>query len=77
MDWKKIPAAAKDWAGGVHPKTLYTAIHAGELKVARIGPAGRNMLTCEPWVDAWLEASAKKKPRGQGADVPTRLHPVA
>jgi hypothetical protein len=56
--WLKIPEAAKEWAGGCNPKTLYAAARTGRLKVARIG-AGRNMLVCEQFVDEWLKGSAK------------------
>jgi hypothetical protein len=55
--WKKADAAAQDWCGGIHPKRLYEAVKAKELKAARIG-AGRNLLFCEQWCDAWLLASA-------------------
>jgi len=57
MVWKKISDAARDWAGDVHPKILYYAIRQNRLQVARIG-AGRNMLTCEKWIDEWLQTSA-------------------
>ena len=62
-EWKKVRDAAKAWAGNSHPKTLYAAIRAGELKAARIG-AGRNFLVCEAFVDDWLQASATKKRPG-------------
>lgn len=57
MVWKKAGEAAKDWCGGVSPKTLYAAVKSGKLKAARIG-AGRNLLFCEEWCDQWLLASA-------------------
>ena len=60
MDWKKVPAAATTWAGGVSPKLLYSAIKAGQLKAARIG-AGRNLLLCEEFVDSWLRGSVKQE----------------
>jgi excisionase family DNA binding protein len=58
VTWKKVPEAAKEWAGGTSPKTLYAAIRAGRLKAARIG-AGRNVLVCEQFVDEWLKASVR------------------
>lgn len=73
MRWLKVPAAAKEWAGGVNPKTLYTAIRAGHLKAARIG-AGRNVLLCEAYVDDWLKNSIREKPN-TGADGVARMHP--
>jgi hypothetical protein len=62
MTWKKVPVAARDWAGGCSPKTLYGAIKRGELKAARIG-AGRNLLVCEAFVDEWLRASVRESPK--------------
>ncbi len=60
--WLKAkPAAA--YAGDVDVKTLYAAVKAGDLKAARIG-AGRNLLFCTEWIDAWLAASAT-----QGGDL--------
>ena len=56
MKWARVAEAAKTWAGGVNPKTIYKAIRAGDLKAARIG-AGRNMLVCEEWVNEWLQRS--------------------
>jgi hypothetical protein len=50
MRWLKVPEAAKEWAGDLHPKTLYAAIRSARLKAARIG-AGRNVLVCEAFVD--------------------------
>jgi len=59
MPWKKVPEAAKDWAGGVSAKTLYSTIKTGKLRAARIG-AGRNVLVSEEFVSEWLMNSAKK-----------------
>lgn len=64
MRWLKVPAASKEWAGGVNPKTLYAAIRAGRLKAARIG-AGRNVLVCETYVDDWLTSSMRDKPNAE------------
>lgn len=61
MRWLKVPAAAEEWAGGVHPQTLYTAIRNGRLKAAHIG-AGRNLLLCEAFVDEWLRGSIGNRP---------------
>jgi excisionase family DNA binding protein len=61
MEWKKVPDAAREWAGGVSAGTLYDAIRAGELKAARIG-TGRKMLVCEADVTAWLIASQQRTP---------------
>jgi excisionase family DNA binding protein len=58
--WLKVPEAAKEWAGGVSPKTLYAAIRSGRLKAARIG-AGRNVLLCEAFVDEWLQTSIRNE----------------
>jgi hypothetical protein len=52
----KVPAAAK-YAGNVAEKTIYAAIRSGDLRAARIG-AGRNVLTCDIWIDEWLQSSA-------------------
>ena len=57
MRWLKAEEAARAWAGGVSTKKLYEAVKAGRLKAARYG-AGRNLLFCEEWVDAWLTGSA-------------------
>jgi hypothetical protein len=57
MVWMKAADAAREWCGGVDPKTLYRAVKDGKLKAARIG-AGRNLLFCEQWCDEWLMASA-------------------
>jgi hypothetical protein len=62
MTWLKPKAAAVAWCGGVSVKLLYRAMRRGELKAAPIG-AGRNFLLCEEWCDAWLRASAEKKPK--------------
>jgi len=59
MVWKKTADAAKEWAGGIHPKFLYTAVQRGDLKCARYG-AGRNLLFCEQWIEDWLIASANR-----------------
>ena len=72
--WKKADEAARDWAGGVSPKILYSAVNTGRLKAARIG-AGRNMLFCERWINEWLTSSSDiKKKQGQTEAVaPTSL----
>ena len=61
MRWRKIPEAARECAGGVNAKVLYQAIRAGKLKAARIG-AGRNVLTCDEWIDEWLQNAATRSP---------------
>ena len=61
MLWKKVPAAADEWAGGLSLKTLYAAIRTGRLKAARIG-AGRNVLVCEAFIDEWLNRSSRLEP---------------
>jgi hypothetical protein len=58
--WLKCRDAAV-YAGGVGEKTLYSAARAGKLRVARIG-AGRNWITNEAWVDAWLMTSSTAAP---------------
>lgn len=70
MRWLKVPEAAKEWAGGVSPKTMYGAIRDGKLTAARIG-AGRNLLVCEQHVDEWLMRAAKVAP----GDNPIALRP--
>jgi hypothetical protein len=60
VEWKKIPDAAREWAGGVSSKTLYAAIKKGDCLAARIG-TGRNMLVCEEYIDAYLRRSAEQK----------------
>jgi hypothetical protein len=57
VTWHKAPAAAQ-YCGGVATKTLYAAVQRGDLKAARIG-AGRNLLFCETWLDAWLIGRAQ------------------
>ena len=52
MTWRKIGAAA-EYAGGLSVNTIYRAISRGDLRAARIG-AGRNLLTCDRWLDEWL-----------------------
>ena len=54
--WMKAQKAA-DYAGGVSPKILYSAVRAGKLRAAKIG-AGRNLLFCEAFIDQWLQRSA-------------------
>ena len=58
MLWMKITAAAV-YAGKVSAKLLYDEIRAGRLMAARIG-AGRNLLTCDEWLDQWLRARAER-----------------
>ena len=60
-EWKKVPAAARDWAGGISAKTVYAAIRKGQLRAAHIG-TGRNVLVCQAYVDEWLHGSAKQPP---------------
>jgi hypothetical protein len=55
--WLKAREAAREWCGGISVKTLYAAHSAGRLKAAKYG-AGRNLLFCEQWCDAWLASSA-------------------
>jgi excisionase family DNA binding protein len=62
MEWKKVPDAARTWAGNTSPKTMYAAIRAGRLKAARIG-AGRNVLVCEQHVDEWLMSTVRRESR--------------
>lgn len=40
MRWLKVADAAQEWAGNISPKTIYTAIRAGQWKAARIGAGG-------------------------------------
>ncbi len=70
MRWLKVQDAATEWAGGISSKTIYAAIRSGQLRAARIG-AGRNVLLCEDYVEAWLRATAAPK---QPAAVPIVLH---
>lgn len=60
MRWLKIEAAAQEWCGGISAKTMYAAVRAGKLRVARIG-AGRNMLVSEEFCTAWLLESAERQ----------------
>jgi hypothetical protein len=64
MEWKKVPAAVKTWAGDISPKTMYAAIKSGKCKAARIG-AGRNVLVCEQFVTEWLMSTADKREGGK------------
>ena len=57
MHWMKIRGEATGYAH-TSDKIIYAAIRRGELKAARIG-AGRCVLTCEEWLDAWLVRQAK------------------
>lgn len=50
----------------VGPKTIYAAVHDGELRAARIG-GRRSLRFLAEWVDAWLEASAKPIDVGRAA----------
>jgi excisionase family DNA binding protein len=54
----KAPAAAR-YLGGISTKTVYAAVRRGELKAARIG-AGRNLLFCEEWLDAYASTKAER-----------------
>ena len=68
MAWKKVPDAAREWAGDVNPKIVYAAIRDGKCKAARIG-AGRNMLVCEEFIQEWLQGVSlkeKREPRKRG-----------
>jgi len=56
VEWIKVQIAAEYSA--TSKKTIYDAIKQGKLRAARIG-AGRNLVTCRTWVDAWLTACAK------------------
>jgi excisionase family DNA binding protein len=59
-EWLTIREAAAYSRCGV--KTLYRAVHRGELRAARIG--GRRKLVLRTvWLDAYLEASAGNTPR--------------
>ena len=61
--WMKISKGAK--YADSSPKVLYSAARAGKLRVAKIG-AGRNMITCDTWIDQWLQAAADEATeRGQ------------
>lgn len=73
MQWKKVPEAAKEWAGGISPKTMYAAVRDGKLAAARIG-TGRNILVCEQHVTDWLMRSASAEP---GAPIVLRERGVA
>jgi len=55
MRWMKIDDACR-YAGGLSRKTLYAAVRAGRLRAAHVG-AGRNLLFCAAWIDAWLQQS--------------------
>jgi excisionase family DNA binding protein len=56
MRWMKAPQAA-EYLGGISVKTIYAAVRAGRLKAARIG-AGRNVLFCAEWLDAYAMSTA-------------------
>jgi hypothetical protein len=60
VEWKKVPDAAREWAGNISPKVLYRAIKDGKCKAARIG-AGRNVLVCESFVNDYLLGSVKEE----------------
>jgi len=67
MRWLKVRGAAEH-AGGLSQRTVYQAIKAGKLRAARIG-AGRNLVTAEEWVDAWLrECDGELAPRPGASD---------
>jgi excisionase family DNA binding protein len=74
MEWAKVRKAAREWAGDTSPKTMYRAINKGELRAVRIG-AGRNILVCREWVDAWL-LSAESRPAtdADGDEPPVATH---
>jgi excisionase family DNA binding protein len=59
MRWLKVDQA-REYAGGVSRKTLYSAVAQDRLKAARVG-AGRNLLFCEQWIDEWLRESAEER----------------
>jgi len=61
--WMKAPKAA-DYAGGISPKILYSAVRAGKLRAAKIG-AGRNLLFCETFIDEWLGATVEPVDRSK------------
>jgi excisionase family DNA binding protein len=69
MKWLKIDGACRH-AAELDRKTLYAAVDAGELRVARVG-TGRNMLFAAEWIDEWLTARAHQ-PRPLSSHVPTR-----
>lgn len=54
MRWMKVREACA-YLGGISADTLYDATKRGECRVARIG-AGRNMLWCEEWLDAYARS---------------------
>jgi hypothetical protein len=58
MEWMKAKAAAQ-YAGNISIKTLYAAVQKGRLKAAHHGPAERNLLFCEAWIDEWLLRSSQ------------------
>ena len=69
MEWRKVPHAAKTWAGGVDPDLIYRAIREMKCRAARIG-AGRNLLVCEQFIDEWLLASVKATDAGRDRTSP-------
>jgi excisionase family DNA binding protein len=71
VTWIKIDAA-RAYAGDVSRKTLYAAVHRGELRAARIG-AGRNLVFCESWLDEWLARSAHPCDARTGSPVPVDI----
>jgi excisionase family DNA binding protein len=58
--WLTIREAAVYSRCGV--KTLYRAVHRGELRAARVG-GRRKLVLRTAWLDAYLEASADSAPR--------------
>jgi hypothetical protein len=40
-------------------KLVYAAVRAGKLRVAHIG-LGRNWVTCDDWVSAWLQSCERR-----------------
>jgi len=54
--WLTTHQAAK--RAKVGPKTIYTAVAAGNLRAARIG-GRRSLRFLAAWVDDWLEATAQ------------------
>lgn len=61
MTWLKVDAACA-YAGGLDRKTLYAAVRAGDLMVARVG-TGRNILFADCWIDDWLSKGADHRHR--------------
>jgi excisionase family DNA binding protein len=56
-NWMTVREAAVYTRCGV--KTLYRAIHAGQIRAARIG-GRRKIVVKKEWLDAYLEAMADR-----------------